>query len=114
VAKRIVKSQQYVTSVCQHLKFCATCNQWSTLVRALQSSIKTACLLTWKKAKRVLQFEQNHSATLVQLWFRMNYGKEEPTRKSIYKWHKWLLKLIAFVLRRKIRTDDQVRRDFGG
>jgi hypothetical protein len=36
----------------------------------------------------VLQFEQNHSATLVQRWFHTNYGKEAPTRKSIYKWHK--------------------------
>jgi hypothetical protein len=41
-----------------------------------------------EKAKCVLQFEQNHSATLVQRWFHTNYGKEAPTRKSIYKWHK--------------------------
>jgi hypothetical protein len=49
---------------------------------------KWRALLTWKKAKYVLQFEQNHSATLVQRWFQTNYGKEAPTRKSIYKWHK--------------------------
>jgi hypothetical protein len=39
-------------------------------------------------SKCVLQFEQNHSATLVQRWFHRNYGKEAPMRKSIYKWHK--------------------------
>jgi hypothetical protein len=35
-----------------------------------------------------LQFEQNYSATLVQRWFHTNFGKEAPTRKSIYEWHK--------------------------
>jgi hypothetical protein len=51
-----------------------------------------------ERAKCVLQFEQSHSTTLVQLWFRTNYVKETPTRKSIYKWHTFLLKLAEFVL----------------
>jgi hypothetical protein len=41
-----------------------------------------------EKAKCVLQFEQNHSATLARRWFRTNYRKEAPARISIYKWHK--------------------------
>jgi hypothetical protein len=41
-----------------------------------------------EEAKCLLQFEQNHSATSVQRWFYANYGKEAPTRKSIYKWQK--------------------------
>jgi hypothetical protein len=36
----------------------------------------------------VLQFEQYHSATLFQQWFRTNYGKEAHTGKSTYEWHK--------------------------
>jgi hypothetical protein len=36
------------------------------------------------------------SATLVQRWFHTNYGKEAPTRKSIYMWHK------SFMLRSRM------------
>jgi hypothetical protein len=58
----------------------------------------------------VLQFEQNHSATLVQQWFRTDYGKEAPMRKSHLQVAQIiLLKLVAFVLRRKIWADDQGR-----
>jgi uncharacterized GH25 family protein len=38
-----------------------------------------------EKEKYVFQFEQNHSAALVQQWFVRNYGKEAPTRKSIFR-----------------------------
>jgi hypothetical protein len=38
--------------------------------------------------KCVLQFEQNHSALLVQWWFCTNYHIEAPIGKSIYKKHK--------------------------
>jgi hypothetical protein len=60
----------------------------SPLVGALQSSNKMVYFTDVEKAKYVLQFKQNHSATQVQRWFRKNYGKEAPTSKSIYKWHK--------------------------
>jgi hypothetical protein len=40
-----------------------------------------------EKAKCVLQFEQNHSATLIQWQSHTNYGKEAPMRKSTYKYH---------------------------
>jgi hypothetical protein len=53
------------------------------------------CSRTWKwricwreKGEVCVAVRTNHSATLVQLWFRTNYGKESPTRKLTYKWHK--------------------------
>jgi hypothetical protein len=87
-----------------------TSHVWAPLVVTLQSSIKIAYFTDVEKEKCVLQFEQNHLATLVQWWLCTNYGKEEHTRNSIYKWHKTLLKLVAFLVRKRIWADDQVMR----
>jgi hypothetical protein len=61
---------------------------WLPVRDALKLSVKIAYFTDVRKARRVLQFEQNHSATLVQWWFYTHYGKEAPTRNSIYKSHK--------------------------
>jgi hypothetical protein len=68
---------------------------WAPLVVTLQSSIKIAYFTDVEKEKCVLQFEQNHLATLVQWWLCTNYGREEHTRKSIYKWHKTFAETVC-------------------
>jgi hypothetical protein len=55
---------------------------------ALQSSVKMAYFTDMETVKGVLQFEQNHSAPMVQWWFRTSQNKKTPTRKSTYKMHK--------------------------
>jgi hypothetical protein len=64
-----------------------------------------------EEAKCVLQFKQNHSVTLVQLWFRIKYSKEALQESPFTSGTNHLLKLVAFVLRRRrIRAADQVTR----
>jgi hypothetical protein len=78
----VVTERFSTLQVLRHLKPSTRGHHW--LVRCSPSKWRN--LLTWKKAKCVLQLQQNHSATLVL--FGTNYGRQAPTRKSIYKWHK--------------------------
>jgi hypothetical protein len=41
-----------------------------------------------EKAFCVLEFDKNKCATHVQRKFRTKYGKNPPTRKAVYHWHK--------------------------
>jgi hypothetical protein len=62
-------------------------------------------------AKYMLQFEQTHSVTLVQQWFRTNYDKEVSTRKSIYMWHKSFAETGRYCAKKKIsstRPNDEI------
>jgi hypothetical protein len=86
------------------------------MVGALQSSFKMEYFTDVEKAKCVLKFTQNHSATLAQRWFHTNYGKEAPTRKSIYMWHKWFAEngcICAKKKKKKNSGNDKVMRLWG-
>jgi hypothetical protein len=91
MTKRIVISQySSLHSIYQHFNFCATWNLLPVVTTgcALQSSIKMAYFTDVERAKRALQFKQNHSATMIQGWFRTYYYDETRTLKSIHKCHK--------------------------
>jgi hypothetical protein len=82
ITTQFVTERLSTLQILRHLKprFCG----YHWLVRCSRPSNR-AYFTDVRKAKCVLQFEQNQSATLVQRWYRTNYGKEAPTIKFIYK-----------------------------
>jgi hypothetical protein len=65
-----------------------------------------------------VEFEQNHSATLVQRWFPTNYGKEAPTRKLFHTWHKSFAEIGCICAKKNsgrrpsVETVDRIRVSF--
>jgi hypothetical protein len=89
VVKQIVISHySSLQSIYQHYKRRATWNLVLVVTTGWCSAIvhQNGKFTVIEKEKCVFQFEQNHSATLVQQWFVRNYGKEAPTRKFIFRW----------------------------
>jgi hypothetical protein len=77
----LISQHSLLQSVCQHFKCCA--HGHHRLVCCSRPS-KWRTLLTWKRRRGCeLQFQQNHSATLVQWWCCTNYGKAAPTKNPL-------------------------------
>jgi hypothetical protein len=109
--KRIVISQHsFLQSVCRHLKFCATETRGHyRLVRCSRPS-KWRALLTWKRQSVRCSLDKS----IQWQWFNGGFVRimaKKNLRENIFtSGRNSLLNLVEFVIRRKIRADDQVTR----
>ncbi|KAG8260407.1 hypothetical protein J6590_097769 [Homalodisca vitripennis] len=60
----------------------------SATVSASFVCTKMATLTGAERARCVLLFHETNAATSVQRRFRTEYGRDPPSRPSIYSWHK--------------------------